>query len=664
MARICKKIGFAILSFVLSLWVVMAGFFPAVLPNVSAKASTALTYEQTNVMDDLKESTIGGEEFSLIKYGFNAFRDTQVLSFVEYCYSFYQNLQDNYGLYVYVYNPKGLNFDVNNELNSIQLAYGASTSTSYHKYPLKFLNCSTETNYERLFYKFKVVLTGEQKKEILETLNSSERIYRVSGVELVQAGKTNATEFSVGTTYHYSGYAAGYGSNADAENTLKCDSEQAEVLTLNVHSTTYRPSGTNGKNNYTQDSLHSVYFAVPNDIIQKYGAMTAVHAMWKNAVLAPSLVTGNESAYDAILPYIGKDMSSHNEDLNYMYMGAWKMTTATGMGSLTTHSYGYSFNLKKNWPGNFTYHDKYGEDIARLYAMYYTGGGTDSADSYTVSSENILSKLKASKTQYGTPLVNDKYSACMFASYDSDFTEVNIEADETFSLTSEKISKTWWDKLWNLKGDVSTTTFDGIEAIHAVTEEDFAGTEEEICKRLYISQAEYSHFKSYYEQNKALCTTYLFRYQTSDYISQEATLLRQGKVLWSETWEDVDSNAYFFQQTVNLDFDIIDVTFSNGSVDTVIPVVSDPIDVVPDATPPVYTQSDKVPAWLKWLKIAIVVIFVVVIVIIGWPLLQPFFVMIGQGIVWLITAPFKAIGNVIRKRKRKKEDEEEYGENG
>ena len=663
MARICKKIGFAILSFVLSLWVVMAGFFPAVLP-VSAKASTVLTYEQTNVMDDLKESTIDGEEFSLTKYSFNAFKDTEVLSFVEYCYSFYRNLQDNYGLYVYVYNPKGLNFDVNNELNTVQLAYGASTSTNYHKYPLKFLNCSTETNYERLFYKFKVVLTGEQEKEILETLNSSERIYRVSGVELVQIGKTNATEFSVGTTYHYSGYAAGYGSNADAENTLKCDSEQAEVLTLNVHSTTYRPSGTNGKNNYTQDSLHSVYFAVPNDVIQRYGAMTAVHAMWKNAVLAPSLVTGNESAYDAILPYVGKDMSTHNEDLNYMYLGAHRMTTATGMGSITNHSYGYAFNRLGFWPGNWTIDEYYGDDVKTLYALYYAGNGTDSADDYTVSSEDILSKLKASKTKYGTPLVNDKYSACMFESYDSEFTEVNIEADETFSLTSEKISKSWWDKLWNLKGDVSTTTFDGIEAIHAVTENDFAGTEEEVCKRLYISKADYTDFKKYYEENKALCTTYLFRYQTSDYISQEATLLKEGKLLWQETWEEVDSNAFFFQQTVNLDFDIIDVTFSNGSVDTVIPVVSDPIDIVPDATPPVYTQSDKEPAWLKWLKIAIVVIFVVVIVIIGWPLLQPFFVMIGQGIAWLITAPFKAIGKAIRKRKRKKEDEEGYGENG
>ena len=659
MARICKRIGFAILSFALSLWVVMAGLFPAVLPKVSAQASTAVTYEQTDVMDDLKSSTIGGEPFDLKKYGFNAFKETQVLSLVEYCYSFYQNMQDNYGLYIYLYNPKGLNFDINSMLNGVQLCYGSSTSKNYQKYPLRFLSYSMEANYERLFYKFKVVLTSEQKKEILKELNSSERVYRISGIELVQQGKKNATEFSVGTTYNYSGYAAGYGSNADAPNTLKCSSEQAEVLTLNVHPTTYRPSGTNGKNNYTQDSLHSVYFAVPNAILERYGAMTAVHAMWKNAVLAPSLVMGNESAYDAILPYIGKDMSSHNEDLNYMYMGAWKMTTATGMGSMTTHSYGYSFNLKKTWPGNYTWHDKYGEDIATLYAMYYTGGGKDSADSYTVSSEDILSKLKASKGEYGGVLVNGKYSANMFSSYDKEFTNVNIKADDTYSLTSQKISKSWWDKLWNLKGDVSTTTFDGIEAIHAVTEDDFAGTEEEICKRLYISQADYAHFKSYYDQNKALCTTYLFRYQTSDYISQEATLLKQGKVLWSEVWEDVDSNAFFFQQTVNLDFDIIDVTFSNGSVDTVIPVVSNPIDVVPDATPPVYTKSDKEPAWLKWLKIIIAVILVVVLFIVGWPILQPLLVVVGQAVGGFIAMPFKAIGKAIKKRKRKKEEKEE-----
>ena len=230
MTRVCKKIFYVCISFILSLLVVMAGIFPAVIP-VPVKAETTATYEQTNVLDDLKEATIDGKPFSLTDYGFNAFKETQVVSFVEYCYSFYSNLQNNYGLYIYLYNPKGLNFDVNSTLNCIQFTYGLSTSTNYKKYPLRFLNYSTETNYERLFYKFKVVLTAEEKQEILKTINSSERVYRVSGIELLEKGKTNATDFSIAKTFRYSGYASGFGSEPTAENTLTCNSEEAEVLT-------------------------------------------------------------------------------------------------------------------------------------------------------------------------------------------------------------------------------------------------------------------------------------------------------------------------------------------------------------------------------------------------------------------------------------------------
>ena len=158
MTRICKRIGFAILSFALSLWVVIAGLFPAVLPQVSAQASTALTFEQTDVMDDLKSSTIGGEEFDLKKYGFNAFKETQVLSLVEYCYSFYQNLQDNYGLYIYLYNPKGLNFEANHVLNSVQLCYGSSASTNYHKYPLMIDFCQHYLGQQKSQYHLPIAL--------------------------------------------------------------------------------------------------------------------------------------------------------------------------------------------------------------------------------------------------------------------------------------------------------------------------------------------------------------------------------------------------------------------------------------------------------------------------------------------------------------------------
>ncbi len=685
MRGICRKWIFAILSVMFSLWVVLAGFIPATLP-ITAKADTVLTYEQTNVLDDLKQSKIGGKEFSLDEFGFDTKKNTQVLSFVEYCYSFYENLQDNFGLYVYVYNPKGLNFSGTHPLNSIQFNYGTDASASYTKYPLKYLNCSEEADYERLFYKFKVDLTPAQREEMLLKLNSSKRVYNVSSIELMVYGATNTTDVTVAATYEYSGYAAGFGSNPYAENTLKCNSEQTEVLSLNVHQTVYRPDGTNGKSEWHKDSLHSVYFAVPNNIIQKYGVMSAVHATWLNAVLAPSLVAGNYSAYTAISSYLGKTLPStskgyHTDDLYYMYYGGCE-GAGSGFSNATCY-FGYGYNAMTGWSGHSMIQNYYGEIVNPLYAMYYAGSGTDSADNCTVSSETIMSKLENSKTDYGGELVNGKYSRVMFSSVDSAFTEVNIKAEETYSLTDQTIDKSWWDGLFGLgvADKVTTEVFDNIKAIYPVKDSDVVGTAAEVAKRLYISEADYDDFMDFYKKNKGLATVYLFRYQTSDYIAQEATLYeyyKDGSIFTTgKGWQECDTNAYFFQQTVNLDFDIIDVTFTTGTVETVIPVVSNPIDVVSDAQPPVHTESDKQPIigggdiggttdalnkWLTWAKIAVVGAFVIFIFVLLWPFIKLIGKGIWQGIKWLFTAPVKAIAKrLVRKRE---EDSEEHDENG
>ena len=634
MRKIFKQIYIAVISFALTLLTVVAGMFPA---TIFVSAEETATYEQTNVMDDLKGSTINGKEFSLTDYRFDAFKETQVISFVEYCYSFYQNLQDNYGLYVYVYNPKGTKFVVNSSLNKIQMAYGIDSTQSYAKYYLTYLNCSTEANYEGLFYKFKVVLTGIQRQELLRNLNSTERVYRVSGIELLEQGKLNATEYGVSTIYRFSGYAAGYGSNLTAGSTLTCSSEQGTSMTLNVRPTVYRPSGTNGKNDYTQDSLHSVYFAVPNDIVNEYGAMSAVHATWRDVVLKPALVTGNLSAYNAILPFLGKDIGVETDALDYGYLGAYFSGTSgtTGMMQSVTKS-GYSYNRDFN-----PTYELYGERIETLYMLFGASGGVDSADGYTVSSEEITARLLESKAKYGGALVNGKYSSKLFESVAESFTDVNIKADDRYSLTSEKISYEWWDLLFHTGGSTSTTTFDGIQAIYPVSKSDMQGTAEEVANRLYISKSDYADFKKYYNANKNLCTVYLFRYQVSDYIAQEATLFKRGSVLGMETWEKVDTNAYFFKETVNLDFDIIDVTFSNGEVDMVIPVVSNPIDVIPDATPPVYTNSDKEPNWWR-------IIVAVICVILAIMFLPQILMGLIKGVFGLIGKLLKGIAKLFK----------------
>ena len=516
-----------------------------------------------------------------------------MFAFAEYCYSFYSNLQGNYGLYVYVHNPRGLTFNLNSTRNTIQFRAGEQEHSA--KYSLLYLNQCEIPNYEGLFLKFKVYLTGEQKADILASLNSAERIYDVTEIELVTA--------DTGEVYYYSGYAAGYGSDPNAENTLSIKSEQADTLSLVPHATAYRPDGTNGKNDYTQDSLHSVYFAVPNEFIEMYGEMSAVHARWLDAVLKPILVTGNQAAYNAISEYIGKDITADGTDLGYFYLGAHRTYTVAGL-STTGHSYGYSYNNAGVWMNNVTTHDYYGDTVNPLYYIFNSGDSTDSADNYTVSSEDLTAELKKSKELFGGELVNDRYSRIIFESVADEWTDKNIERETEYPLTSEIISQTWWEKLWGNSHVESSETFDGIQAIYAVdTENDLQGTDDEVSQRLYVSAGDVQDLKEFCNApENADCTVYLFRYQTTDYIAQEATLFEKGGLYG---WQEVDTNAYFFQETVNLDFDIIDVTFSNGEVDTVIPVAMKPIDVVPAATPPVHTTSDVHASW--WAYVILVV---------------------------------------------------------
>ncbi len=568
-----------------------------------AYADTAIgdvQMDSSNVMDDLQSSTVDGEPFDLRDYAFDENAETNVFAFAEYCYSFYSNLQGNYGLYVYVHNPRGLTFNLRSLRNTIQFRAGEQEHSA--KYSLLYLNQCEEQNYEGLFIKFKVIMTAEQKADIFANLNSAERVYDVTEIELVTADTGEAQNYIVSTKYYYSGYAAGYGSDPNAENTLSIKSEQADTLSLVPHATAYRPDGTNGKNDYTQDSLHSVYFAVPNEFIEMYGEMSAVHARWLDAVLKPILVTGNQAAYNAISEYIGKDITADGTDLGYFYLGAHRTYTVAGL-STTGHSYGYSYNNAGVWMNNVTTHDYYGDTVNPLYYIFNSGDSTDSADNYTVSSEDLTAELKKSKELFGGELVNDRYSRIIFESVADEWTDKNIERETEYPLTSEIISQTWWEKLWGNSHVESSETFDGIQAIYAVdTENDLQGSDDEVSQRLYVSAGDVQDLKDFCNapENEG-CTIYLFRYQTTDYISQEATLFEGSQ----KTWDEKDTNAYFFQETVNLDFDIIDVTFSNGEVDTVIPVAMKPVDVVPAATPPVHTTSDVHIAW--WAYVILIV---------------------------------------------------------
>lgn len=298
----------------------------AVFPYSTVYASE-LSYDDTNVLDDLRSSTVNGTAFDITDYPFVEGKDPQVINFVEYCYSYRANMRNNFGLYLYVYNPSALNIDTTNANNKVQLAtsYNADGEPSdYTKFSLKLCSKVESGDYKNLFYKFKIVDRKVNGTTISERVNSNERRYDVSGIELVTRGNNNATEYTVGGTYKFTGFVKGYGPDASAESTLQCTVKYLETVELNVQHTFYRTL-TSSKGAGFQNQLDTVYFAVPKRFFENYGKLQRIKAEWYEYKTKDIVVTSNDDFYNKVKDYIGVEtgtpgsygMPPYNREMYY-----------------------------------------------------------------------------------------------------------------------------------------------------------------------------------------------------------------------------------------------------------------------------------------------------------------------------------------------------------
>ncbi len=651
MRTITKRFIYVILTAVLCVVTVFCGQV-TLSASADTENSVQSVYENTNVLNNLKGSTIGGKQFDLADYPHNSKGKPQIISFVEFCYSYYAEKQSDYGHYVYVYNPQDVAFDMSTERNKIQFTYGSRQS--YSKYTLEFINYSTEAGYEGRFWKFKVQLSDEQRTSILKEVDENSRVYKVSGIEL--SVKNVVTEYVCAQTYTYKGYALGYGSELAISDTISCKVDGFDkYLSLDVHSTFFRGKGTNGKK-YIQDTLHSVYFSVPNSVIDEYGRMTAVHATWLNAYTAPALVTGNSGYYETMLDHIGEQIGVPEtySDLKFKYSFRTEEDLSnTSIGGVHFSGYYYGYNYPSKLSSNIV------NNITNLHWLFKAENGD--ADTYDVPSEDILDYMSRYTAVHGGELVNDKYSKALFESVDSSFTDINIQADETYSLTSKIIKQSWWEKLFGTSHVEEVEDFNNIKAIQAVDYSDISNLDSvQVCKKYYVDDSDYSEFSAFCKTAKRKNeTVYLFRYKQSEYFSAE---VYEG--MWKQTWvlntggiaialgyvysfENSDTNAFIMQQWVQLDFDIIDLTFTKDGVETVIPVIMSPMDIVADGDHPVSTKKD---GGLQWWQILLGVIALLFIV---WLLIK-FLPLIVYAIGKVIVVPFKAVGAVNKRRKEKR----------
>ena len=608
-------------------------------PSVYADTGGELKYDSTNALDDLQSSTIDGEPFDIADYPKNAQGTAQMITFVEYCYSQYENGFGNFALYVYVYNPALLEFATVSTQNKIQISTDfyyeneqgkVGDIKEYGKFSLKFCNASGG-EYENLFLKFRVVddeniiLNAERKHE----QKTGNRYYHISGIELFEVGgsATNAHEYLVNKYYQFSGYAEGYG---DSEKfPFTCDSTgQAEAVELDVRHTFYR-SETSSKGKGYQNQLDSVYFAVPKRLFDTYGELQRIKAEWYEYKTKDIIVTCNNEFAAAATPWLGKKASNDydtalgtpaiNKDIGYSLVQDYY---ASGMGNFQGMTWG--------WNVYDLYIGKHAETLYYLFSVDNIEEYDPYADIVSiggVESNQLYEYIKNYDKSYdgGTLSIKDgTISADLFADdiddyrkVDSDYGKIqqgysyyDFDADLDLQHLSswQETDPDFWDNirnwgLWDtIFGDIPEEESRTVAPIEIIEEDDLKGTTKEVSDRLLINANDVQALRDYYNEavtsssvDDEECVVVLFHFATTDYYSAPVEIWELGTGLFGGDTK-ISGQAYRAWESVFFDFDVIQLTFNNDGVYHVIPAVSSPIDIVNAITPPV-DMDDDTPWW-------------------------------------------------------------------
>ena len=610
---------------------------------------------------------LSSEEFDITDYSYSL-TDTKlyIVNFVEYCYSFKINMQSNYGLYLYFYNPGNIDIDTDSISNKVQLAVeynSAKEPIDYEKFSLKYCSVSIG-DYANLFYKFKIL---DPDKKIISRVESNARRYDVSGFELMTEGASNAKEYTIGGSYIFSGYAAGYGPDPTADDTLNCVVEDLETIELDVRNTMYRTE-TSIKGAGYQNQLDSVYFAVPKDFFERYGKLQRIKAEWYEFKTKDIIVTNHNSMYQAMNSYTGYRITSpnlFNTSILYGYLSG-----GSQVGDMWKYDWTYNGYWDSGYQDPTSYASFYKADS--FYYLFYTSNDineynprADIVEIGGIASNELYQYILNYDETFvsGTlPIKSGQISADLFASdidsyrkvdnefgkiqYGYSYYDFDVDKDLFNLLSYQDGDPSFWDNLKNY--GIWDTIFGripdeigrpNISPIKIINSEDLLGSDSVVSERLLINYHDVTRFKTYYNSNESDNEIVLFRFAATDYFSKDVIIKDNS------SGNHILDKAYRAWESVFLDFDIIQLTFNKDGVYKVIPAVSDPIDIVGPITPP-----SVLPGGCSDASNLLALILGVILLI----LLAPFLPYIISFIIKVITFPFRLFSDTSKRLKRRR----------
>ncbi len=553
-------------------------------------------FDKSPVLDDLLSSTLSGQSFDVGKYPYDENKSADIISLVEYCFSYRANQMDDYALYVYVYNPSGKNISRTGSRIQMATAWDDNwNATEYKRFALEFCSRS-DGEYSQLFYKFKV--NTDYFKTVMPE-QSSARHYAISGIQLNYDDENlSGRELTVQMSYTFTGFAKGYGPDRE-ESTLSCTSGQIETLRLNVEDCFWRfneGASSRGKNH--QDQVNSVYFAVPKETLNKYGTLSAISAEWYEYKTKEILVTNDHNSdgmYYKIYKYLGVPTSEIPDVDTYSIVSSYTDYTYTGAyTSVTTYDWSYNYNP-----------DEHGDKVFNRFStrndcqILYYAFLRNNLEKNSVSAEEILEHIEKYSSEHPEDILldagNNQFSSKMFTTdvdegHTRGYNYVHIDngGDYNLNLRGYDSNHDIWARFRdygsfknineNYNYDISPIEeIESYESIKNLSEDD-------ISSKYFIDKSHVKAFRDYVENYDDNYVTWLFRFSATDYYALDVNDMT-GK-----------AHGYIAQTTLFADFKVIDLTFAKDDIYTVIPVVQDPINIMSDATEPI---PDTVAEYLE-----------------------------------------------------------------
>ncbi len=503
----------------------------------------------SNVLDDLSEdSSFNSEDYSGIDFGF--------VRFYEFGYSPTSKTYFNLISYFYI-NPDNIRDASNPDgLYSTETLYIQTklNDGSWGKVDLSVLS------YENGYFKASL-----KNPDLLYSSSKSSRVYEISGltVKYYQEGKASSEhEFTVASKYTYSGYAKSM--NGNSVSTLSCKEDSTTVIEVKPQLGVWMSESSGN----IRTAIYYSYFNIPTNISNAYGELYQIRYQYK-LVQLKTMYAMTQDLYD-YYTYDGEEYK-------------WRVYVRYQHSPTEDHSVQFPTEPEE---GEWVWESTNGKEdiISNKDLVFITK--TDRAD---VTS----SALEARYAEVGDSLaLNTK---------DFDITTENLTQKVEIRQNNLNGLERWWQSTFQNVA-YSDKKYNDINTWDIISSSTFANSSlSDLSDELICNKEDLKNIRDNYL--KLGQTTYLFRYETRPYYSEDIKgfikdlhlnawdskndkySYRSGPILtYKSSGEDV--TGYYFDSYATVDFDIISFVFQKDGSVTLIPVVQDPVSNFPNPIAP------------------------------------------------------------------------------